>query len=156
MDEITRTSDTVAAIVDMVNEIAFQTNLLALNAAIEAARAGEHGRGFGVVAKEIRNLAGRSGNAAKEISALIGGSISKIKETNEYAVQSARTLQDIVAAVKQVENAVSEIAAASQEQSTGIEQLNRAILQMDQLFILLDIDTVLSFEANEGLDQQLA
>ncbi|HUQ12080.1 MAG TPA: methyl-accepting chemotaxis protein, partial [Steroidobacteraceae bacterium] len=121
----------IADIIGVIDEIAFQTNLLALNAAVEAARAGEQGRGFAVVATEVRNLAGRSATAAKEIKALIVDSVARVEEGSKLVDESGRTLEEIVNAVKKVTDIVAEIAAASREQSSGIEQVNKAIMQMD-------------------------
>ena len=133
MGEINEASKKIANIIGVIDEIAFQTNLLALNAAVEAARAGEQGRGFAVVASEVRNLAGRSATAAKEIKALIQDSVTKVGEGSSLVTQSGATLDQIVASVKKVTDIVSEIAAASQEQSTGIDQVNKAVTQLDQL-----------------------
>jgi len=132
MGGINAASKKIADIIGVIDEIAFQTNLLALNAAVEAARAGEQGRGFAVVATEVRNLAGRSATAAKEIKALIQDSVSKVDEGAKLVDESGRTLEDIVSAVKKVTDIVAEIAAASREQSSGIEQVNKAVMQMDQ------------------------
>jgi methyl-accepting chemotaxis protein len=132
MGGINAASKKIADIIGVIDEIAFQTNLLALNAAVEAARAGEQGRGFAVVATEVRNLAGRSATAAKEIKALIQDSVAKVDEGSKLVDESGRTLEEIVSAVKKVTDIVAEIAAASREQSTGIEQVNKAVMQMDQ------------------------
>jgi methyl-accepting chemotaxis protein len=133
MAEINDASKKIADIIGVIDEIAFQTNLLALNAAVEAARAGEQGRGFAVVASEVRNLAGRSATAAKEIKALIHDSVKKVDEGSSLVTQSGSTLDQIVAAVKKVTDIVGEIAAASHEQSAGIDQVNRAVMQLDEL-----------------------
>ena len=132
MGGINSASKKIADIIGVIDEIAFQTNLLALNAAVEAARAGEQGRGFAVVATEVRNLAGRSATAAKEIKALIQDSVARVDAGSKLVDESGRTLEDIVSAVKKVTDIVAEIAAASREQSSGIEQVNRAVMQMDQ------------------------
>lgn len=130
--EINNSSKKIAEITSVIDEIAFQTNLLALNAAVEAARAGEQGRGFAVVAAEVRNLAQRSATAAKEIKKLIQDSVVKVEEGTRLANKSGDTLQDIVVAVKKVSDIVAEISAASQEQASGIHQVNKAISQMDE------------------------
>jgi methyl-accepting chemotaxis protein len=131
MDEINRASKRIADIISTIDEIAFQTNLLALNAAVEAARAGEQGRGFAVVAAEVRNLAQRSATAAKEIKALIQDSVTKVDAGSALVHKSGQTLEEIVTSVKRVTDIIGEIAAASQEQSSGIDQVNRAVAQMD-------------------------
>ena len=117
----------------MIDGIAFQTNILALNAAVEAARAGEQGRGFAVVASEVRNLAQRSAGAAKEIKLLISDSVDKVTAGTELVANAGATMQDIVASVKKVTDIMAEIMVASHEQSLGIEQVNRAITNMDQV-----------------------
>jgi methyl-accepting chemotaxis protein len=133
MSDINDASKKIADIIGVIDDIAFQTNLLALNAAVEAARAGEQGRGFAVVASEVRSLAGRSATAAKEIKELIQDSVRKVEGGAVLVTQSGQTLEKIVASVKKVSDIVAEIAAASREQSSGIEQVNRAVMQMDEL-----------------------
>ena len=133
MQEITRASKKIAEIITVIDEIAFQTNLLALNAAVESARAGDHGRGFAVVAAEVRGLAQRSAEAAKEIKSLIADSVQKVEDGSILVNKSGHMLEEIVSSVKRVTDIISEIAAASHEQSAGIEQVNRAITQMDQV-----------------------
>lgn len=133
MGEINASSKRIADIITTIDEIAFQTNLLALNAAVEAARAGEQGRGFAVVASEVRNLAQRSATAAKEIKGLIQDSVRKVENGSDLVNQSGQTLQEIVASVKRVTDIVAEIAAASHEQAAGIEQVGKAMVQMDQV-----------------------
>jgi len=133
MREINQASKKIADIIGVIDEIAFQTNLLALNAAVEAARAGEQGRGFAVVAAEVRNLAQRSAGAAKEIKTLINDSVQKVDEGSRLVDESGQTLDEIVNSVKKVGDIIAEIAAASIEQSTGIDQINKAIAQMDEM-----------------------
>jgi methyl-accepting chemotaxis protein len=133
MGEINKSSKKISDIIAVIDEIAFQTNLLALNAAVEAARAGEHGRGFAVVAGEVRNLAQRSASAAKEIKGLINESIQRVTDGSELVNQSGKTLEEIVSSVKRVSDIVAEIAAASQEQASGIDQVNKALMQMNEM-----------------------
>ena len=133
MGEINSSSKKIADIIGVIDEIAFQTNLLALNAAVEAARAGDQGRGFAVVAAEVRNLASRSAEAAKEIKSLIEDSVTKVGEGSKLVDESGKTLREIVVAVKKVTDIVAEIASASQEQSAGIEQVNKAVMSMDEM-----------------------
>jgi methyl-accepting chemotaxis protein len=133
MDSINDSSRKIVDIITVIDGIAFQTNILALNAAVEAARAGEQGRGFAVVAGEVRNLAQRSAAAAKEIKTLIGDSVEKVEGGSKLVAQAGQTMEEIVGAIKRVTDIVSEIAAASIEQSAGIEQVNQAITQMDEV-----------------------
>lgn len=133
MQAIRQASGQIADIVSLIDEIAFQTNLLALNAAVEAAHAGEHGHGFAVVATEVRNLAQRSARAAKEIKALINDSVDKVQAGSQLVDSSGRALTGIMGSIRKVTDIVNEIAAASQEQSAGIEQVNRAVTQMDEV-----------------------
>jgi methyl-accepting chemotaxis protein len=133
MQEIARASAKIVEIITVIDEIAFQTNLLALNAAVEAARAGEEGRGFAVVAAEVRSLAQRSAGAAREIKELIGDAVAKVDGGAGLVNRSGQMLETIVASVKQVTDIVGEIAAASHQQSVGIDQVNRAVGQMDQV-----------------------
>ena len=133
MQAIQQASAQIAEIVSLIDEIAFQTNLLALNAAVEAAHAGEQGHGFAVVAGEVRNLAQRSARAAKDIKALIGDSVEKVQAGSQLVDESGRALAGIIGSAKKVADIVEEIAAASHEQSGGIEQVNRAVTQMDEV-----------------------
>ena len=133
MSAINTSSRKIADIIGVIDEIAFQTNLLALNAAVEAARAGEQGRGFAVVAGEVRKLAQRSADAAKEIKGLITDSVAKVEDGGKLVDRAGQTLRDIMGSVKKVSDIVAEMAAAAREQASGIEQVNKAILQMDQV-----------------------
>jgi methyl-accepting chemotaxis protein len=133
MSDINEASAKISDIISTIDEIAFQTNLLAVNAAVEAARAGDEGRGFAVVATEVRSLAQRSAVAAKEIKVLIQDTLRKVEVGSALVNRSGETLKGIVGSVKRVTDIVSEIAAASGEQSTGIEQVNTAMTQMDQV-----------------------
>ncbi|WP_240125322.1 methyl-accepting chemotaxis protein [Thermomonas alba] len=132
MGEIQNASRRIADIIGVIDGIAFQTNILALNAAVEAARAGEQGRGFAVVAAEVRSLAQRSAGAAKEIKQLITDSVVKVEEGSALVDQAGKTMGEIVGSVKRVTDIMADISAASQEQSSGIEQVNQAITQMDE------------------------
>jgi len=133
MAAIDASSKKIADIIGVIDGIAFQTNILALNAAVEAARAGEQGRGFAVVAGEVRSLAQRSATAAREIKALIGDSVEKVGTGSRLVDQAGKTMEEVVGSVKRVSDIVSEIAAASDEQHAGIEQINEAVTQMDQV-----------------------
>ena len=133
MDEINASSRRISEIVGLIDDIAFQTNLLALNASVEAARAGEQGRGFAVVASEVRNLASRSAAAAKDIKSLVEDSAAKVADGSAQVALSGKTLDGIVESVHKVGDIIAEIAAASSEQSSGIEQVNLAVSQMDSM-----------------------
>ncbi len=133
MSRIEESSTKVSDIIGVIDEIAFQTNLLALNAAVEAARAGDAGRGFAVVASEVRSLAQRSSEAAKDIKALIVQSGSQVKDGVKLVNDAGTSLADIVTSVKKVTDIVSEIAAASKEQAVGVEEINKAVGQMDEM-----------------------
>jgi methyl-accepting chemotaxis protein-1 (serine sensor receptor) len=133
MGEINAASRQIADIIGVIDGIAFQTNILALNAAVEAARAGEQGRGFAVVATEVRNLAQRSAAAAKEIKALIENSVQRVDAGGRLVEQAGATMQEIVTSVQRVTDIMGEISSASVEQTSGIEQVNVAVTQMDQV-----------------------
>ncbi|WP_338846475.1 methyl-accepting chemotaxis protein [Massilia sp. W12] len=132
MGAINDSSKKIVEIISVIDGIAFQTNILALNAAVEAARAGEQGRGFAVVAGEVRSLAQRSAAAAKEIKTLISNSVERVKEGSNLVEQAGVTMEEVVASVKRVTDIMGEIMSASEEQSSGIEQINRAIMHMDE------------------------
>ncbi|MGB0865969.1 MAG: methyl-accepting chemotaxis protein [Granulosicoccaceae bacterium] len=133
MEEINSSSGRIADIIAVIDEIAFQTNLLALNAAVEAARAGEQGRGFAVVATEVRNLAQRSATSAKEIKELIQDSVEKVEEGSKLVFESGQTLDEILGSVADVSKTVAEITVASREQRLGIEQVNKAVVYIDEM-----------------------
>jgi len=131
MSSISTSSKRIVEIIGVIDGIAFQTNILALNAAVEAARAGEQGRGFAVVAAEVRSLAQRSALAAKEIKSLISESVDQVDQGSKMVEQAGVTMKQVVSSIKRVSDIVAEISASSREQSMGIEQVNSAILQMD-------------------------
>ena len=133
MSAINDSAKKIEDIISVIDGIAFQTNILALNAAVEAARAGEQGRGFAVVAGEVRNLAQRSASAAKEIKGLITDSVDKTSEGTTLVENAGKTMEEIVGSVKRVADIIGEIAAASIEQSSGIDQVNSAVTQMDEV-----------------------
>lgn len=132
MGEINESARKIVDIISVIDGIAFQTNILALNAAVEAARAGEQGRGFAVVASEVRNLAQRSASAAKEIKALIDNSVEKVDAGSRLVDKAGNTMSEIVTGIHKVSDVVSEISSASSEQSAGIEQINQAVVHMDE------------------------
>lgn len=133
MNAINESARKISDIIGVIDGIAFQTNILALNAAVEAARAGDQGRGFAVVASEVRTLAQRSANAAKDIKALISDSVQKIESGNQLVGKSGDTMKEIVSSIKRVNDIMAEIAAASVEQSTGIEEVSTTVSQMDEM-----------------------
>ncbi len=133
MASINESAQKISDIIGVIDGIAFQTNILALNAAVEAARAGEQGRGFAVVASEVRTLAQRSANAAKDIKALISDSVNKIRNGHDLVDKSGATMKDVVVSIKRVNDIMAEIAAASLEQSTGIDEISKAVNQMDEM-----------------------
>jgi methyl-accepting chemotaxis protein len=131
MQEVTASSKRISDIIGVIDGISFQTNILALNAAVEAARAGEQGRGFAVVASEVRSLAQRSAASAKEIRGLIENSVNRVEAGARLVGEAGKTMEELVASVRRVATIMTEIASASHEQSSGIEQINKAITQMD-------------------------
>lgn len=133
MASISESAEKIVNIIGVIDSIAFQTNILALNAAVEAARAGEQGRGFAVVASEVRSLAQRSATSAREIKDLIDDAVNKIQDGAKLVDDASTTINEVVSSVQQASHLVSEISIASDEQSVGIEQINRAVLQMDEV-----------------------
>ncbi|MBY4898500.1 methyl-accepting chemotaxis protein [Cupriavidus sp. AU9028] len=156
MQQISQSSAKVSEIISVIEGIAFQTNILALNAAVEAARAGEQGRGFSVVAAEVRTLAQRSASAAKEIGELINRSVEQVAVGAKQVEKAGGTMDDIVGAVRRVTDIMGEISAASAEQSTGIEQVNRAVAQMESVVQQNAALVEEAAAAAESLQQQAA
>jgi methyl-accepting chemotaxis protein len=145
MKGINESSRKIADIIQVIDGIAFQTNILALNAAVEAARAGEQGRGFAVVASEVRSLAGRSAEAAKGIKQLINASVERVEQGSSLVDKAGATMAEVVASIRRVTDIMGEISAASNEQSTGVSQVDEAITHMDQ-----------STQQNAALVEQMA
>ncbi|MEB2609898.1 methyl-accepting chemotaxis protein [Burkholderia cenocepacia] len=154
MSEITASSRKIADIIGVIDGIAFQTNILALNAAVEAARAGEQGRGFAVVAGEVRALAQRSANAAKEIKTLIGASVERVESGARIVDGAGKTMEDIVTQVKRVSDLIAEISSSTAEQSTGVAQVDQAVVHLDNITQQNAALVEQSTAASESLKQQ--
>ncbi|OED08249.1 PAS domain-containing methyl-accepting chemotaxis protein [Burkholderia sp. A2] len=154
MNDITDSSRKIADIIGVIDGIAFQTNILALNAAVEAARAGDQGRGFAVVAGEVRALAQRSANAAKEIKTLIGASVERVESGARIVDGAGKTMEDIVTQVKRVSDLIAEISSSTAEQSTGVAQVDQAVVHLDNITQQNAALVEQSTAASESLKQQ--
>jgi methyl-accepting chemotaxis protein len=154
MKEIIAASEETSKIIKTIDEIAFQTNLLALNAAVEAARAGEAGAGFAVVAEEVRNLAMRAADAAKNTSVLIEGTVKKIKDGSNLVIKTNEAFAEVAISASKVGELVGEIAAASQEQAQGIDQINKAVAEMDKVTQQTAANAEESASASEEMNAQ--
>ena len=154
MSDITASSRKIADIIGVIDGIAFQTNILALNAAVEAARAGDQGRGFAVVAGEVRALAQRSANAAKEIKTLIGASVERVESGARIVDGAGKTMEDIVTQVKRVSDLIAEISSSTAEQSTGVAQVDQAVVHLDNITQQNAALVEQSTAASESLKQQ--
>jgi methyl-accepting chemotaxis protein len=154
MTDINASSRRIADIVGVIDSIAFQTNILALNAAVEAARAGEQGRGFAVVASEVRGLAQRSAGAAREIKGLIAASVERVEHGTTLVGQTGQTMEEIVGAIRRVNDIVAEISNASAQQRTGVEQVGQAVAQIDQSTQQTAAQVEQSAAAAESLSEQ--